>query len=806
MIRNYFLMGYRKLMRNKTFSFINIAGLAIGIATCLIIMLFVYHELSYDRFNEKADRIVRVAFNGSFNNTVINEASVMPPVAMAMKADFPEVQDATRLYDFGKPAMTIGEKAFRDEKFAFVDSNFLSVFTIPLVKGDVRAALLQPNSIVISQAAAQKYFGKEDPIGKTIYWKDQQTTYTVTGLFDKIPDNSHFHFDLLASMSGFPDARKNTWMQSGYFTYLVLAPGSDNKKLEGKLSSFMEKHMGPEFAIAFGMDFDAFREKGNKLGFYLQPLTSIHLQSQCTNEMEAGGNIQYVYIFGAIAIFMLLIACINFMNLSTAGASKRAREVGIRKVMGSGKSALVSQFLLESTLITFISLILAIVLVGFMLPFFNQLSGKQLEFSLFANSWLIPTLIIIGLFVGLVAGSYPAFYLSAFKPVSVLKGKFTAGKSGMNLRSGLVVFQFCISIILIVGTTVVYQQLKYIQNKELGYDKDQVMIISDTWMLGNKESSFRQQLLSDPRIIHASISGFVPAGPSYSNNFFLEPEDNRDKHTRTLRYDVDTGYIPTLGIKIAEGRNFSAAYGTDSLGIILNETAVRQFGWGKNVIGRTLVSPENTGTKKVYHVIGVVKDFHFRSLHESITPLVMVLSQNSSTIILKLNTRDIAGVLASVRSKWTAFTTEAPLNYSFLDERYNLTYSAERKTGLILAIFAGLTIFIACLGLFGLTIFTAEQRTREIGIRKVLGSSVSGIIQILSRDFVKLVVIAFILAVPVGWWVMHLWLQGFAYRIDISWIIFAKAAGIALLITIVTMSFQSIKAALANPVNSLRSE
>ena len=806
MLRNYFLMGFRKLMRNKTFSFINIAGLAIGIATCLIIMLFVYHELSYDRYNEKSDRIVRVAFKGSFNNTIINEANVMPPVAMAIKNDFPEVEQATRINDYGKPAMSIGEKTFRDEPFAFVDSNFFSVFTVPLLKGDAHTALLQPNTIVISAAAAKKYFGTEDPIGKSIYWKDQKTSFTVTGLFDKIPDNSHFHFDLLASMSGFPNARENSWMQSGYNTYLVLTSGYNYKKLEEKLTPFMEKHMGAEFVQAFGMDFKAFRQKGNDLGFYLQPLTSIHLHSECTNEMEAGGNIQYVYIFGAIAIFMLIIACINFMNLSTAGASKRAREVGIRKVMGSAKSSLVSQFLVESTMITFISLLLALVLVGFMLPFFNQLSGKSLEFSLFANSWLIPSLIILGLFVGVVAGSYPAFYLSAFNPVSVLKGKFKAGKTGINFRSGLVVFQFCISIFLIVGTAVVYKQLNYIQEKELGYDKDQVMIISDTWMLGSKESSFQQQLLSDPRIKNSSISGYVPAGPTYNNNFFVEPEGHSGHQTRTLRYDVDPGYIPTLGIKMAEGRNFSTSFGTDSSGIILNESAARQFGWEKNPLGRTLVNSDNKGVKTTYHVIGVVKDFHFKSLHETISPLVMVLSKNSSTIILKLNTKDIAGVLSTVKSKWASFTTEAPLNYSFLDERYEQTYVAEKKTGTILTVFAALTIFIACLGLFGLTIFTAEQRTREIGIRKVLGASVSGIVQLLSKEFVTLVAIAFVLAAPLGWWAMNKWLEGFAYRIDINWTIFAKAAGIALLITIVTMSFQSIKAALSNPVDSLRSE
>ena len=498
-----------------------------------------------------------------------------------MKNDFPEVQEATRFKSYGKPAMTIGDKVFREESFAFADSNFLSVFTLPLLKGDAKTALLEPNTIIISKAAANKYFGSADPMGKTIYWKDQKTSYTVSGVFDKVPDNSHFHFDLIASMAGYPDARQNSWMVSNFFTYLVLAPGTDYKKLESRLPAFMDKYMGAEFSKAFGMNLDQFRKKGNSIGLYLQPLTSIHLHSETTTELEPGGNVQYVYIFAAIAIFMLIIACINFMNLSTAGASRRAREVGIRKVMGSGKPALISQFLVESTFLAFFSLAIAVILVYLALPYFNQLADKNLEIPSDSLMYLLPGLIVVGLLIGLLAGSYPAFYLSSFKPISTLKGKFTAGKKGFGLRSGLVVFQFCISIILIVGTTVVYQQLKYIQEKDLGYNKDQVMILSDTWVLGQQEESFRQQLLQDPRIRSVSQSGYIPAGDSYANNFFLTPDDNSDQYTKTLRYDVDPGYIPTMGIQMAKGRNFSTEFGTDSLGIILNESAVRHFGWEK---------------------------------------------------------------------------------------------------------------------------------------------------------------------------------------------------------------------------------
>jgi len=806
MIRSYFKIAFRSLWKNKGFSAINIVGLAIGIATCLIIMLFVQNELGYDRFNKKADRIVRVTFQGAANGEKFNESTVMPPVAQTMKADFPEVLEATRLRDYGIPRLVNGDKMFKEDALAFVDSNFFQVFTLPLISGDAKTALIEPNTIVITKALAHKYFGNEDPMGKVIHFKEEQKIpCKVTGVIERVPLNSHFHFELFASMASLPESREPTWMSSNFYTYLLLPNGYDYRKLEAKLPAVVDKYIGPQMYQAMHVSLPEFRKKGNNLSFHLQPLTAIHLSSQFASDLSPAGDIRYVYIFGAIALFMLLIACINFMNLSTAGASKRAREVGIRKVLGSLKLELVRQFLLESILITAIALLLAIVFMYLALPVFNTLAGQNLALRFGDHPLLLPGLVLFVLFTGILAGSYPAFYLSSFNPVAVLKGRFTSGKKSIGLRSGLVIFQFLFSIILIVSTTVVYKQLSFIQHKSLGYNKDQVMILP-AWMLGDKASIFRQQIGNDPRVASISNSGYLPAGPSDGNNFFVYPGENPNQIVKTLRYDVDENYISTLGIQMLAGRNFSKNFASDSSGVILNEAAARIFGWGEKATGHIISTTQNNGEITSYHVIGIVKNFHFKSLHELISPLVMVLSPNPGMMIVKLKTKDAAGLLAAAKIKWTAFGTEEPFAYSFLDERFNNTYQSEQKIGLILGIFAGLTIFVACLGLFGLAKFTAEQRTKEIGIRKVLGATVSGVVALLSKDFLKLVLAAFIIASPIAWYIMNRWLQDFAYRIDISAWVFVIAALLAVIITIITVSFQAIKAAIANPVKSLRTE
>ena len=806
MLKNYFKTAWRNLMKHKTFSFINIAGLSIGIAVCFIIMMYVQNELSFDRFNKKADRIVRVVFKADINGGKIFEANVMPPVALVMKNDYPEVQDATRLQVAGALKITYKDKTFKDDEMAFVDPNFFNIFTLPLIEGDAKTALQQPNTIIISKAIAKKYFADEDPIGKTLIFPDNKdASFKVTGVIDKVPANSHFHFDLFASMLSLDDAKSDSWMGSNYFTYLLLKKGTDYKKLESKLPGMVEKYMGPQIQQSMDISLKQFITKGNHLGFALQPLTSIHLYSHANYELSPPGNAMYVYIFGAIAIFMLLIACINFINLSTASASQRAKEVGVRKVIGSGKIQLVKQFLIESALLVLIALIISSVLVKLALPVFNSISGQDLHFDLSLK--IISAFIGLGLLVSFIAGLYPAFYLSSFKPIEVLKGKFTPGNKSFGLRSSLVVFQFFISVGLIIGTIVVWQQMKFIQNKNLGYDKEQLLIIPNSYALGKNEEVYKQEMLQDPRIINGTVSSYKPAGPTDINNAFAYPQGHDNEIMKTQEYHVDENYIPTFEMKIVNGRNFSKNFATDSTGMIINETAAKAFGWNDlTAVGQTIVRENSTrGTNIPFHVIGVVKDFNFQSLHEPITPLLMTLVPDVG-LIFKVKTADIKGLLATMKTKWDHFNTSEPFTFTFMDDLYNKTYAAEQNTGTILNIFALLTILVACLGLFGLATYTAEQRTKEIGIRKVLGASVTSVTKMLSKDFIKLVFIACLIAFPVAWFAMNKWLQSFAYRINISWWIFLAASVIAILIAVITVSFQAVKAAIANPVKSLRSE
>ncbi|HVX48537.1 MAG TPA: ABC transporter permease [Chitinophagaceae bacterium] len=807
MFKNYFKIALRNLMRDKAFSAINILGLALGMATCLLITLYVQNELGYDRYNSNADRIVRVTFRGVMQSGVVKEANVMPPLAAAFKKDFPEVLEATRIRPVGNHKAVYGKKSFKDDAIAFVDSNFFRVFTVSLLKGNEASALLKPNTVVLSNATAKKFFGNDDPVGKVLEFPEDHASLTVTGVYDKIPDESHFHFDMMASLTTLPEARSDSWMSSNFFTYLLLPKRYDYKKLEAKLPGEVDKYIGPQIQQGLGVTLSEFRQKGNSLNFYLQPLTSIHLNSDLNGEIEPGGNKQYVYIFSAVAVFMLLIACINFMNLSTAGAAKRAKEVGIRKVMGSLKMQLVRQFLTESLLLTAAAMLIAIGLVYWSLPVLNSITGKNLHLNPFSSRWVLPGLFAFGIFTGVLAGSYPAFFLSSFNPVAVLKGRFAGSKKNVAFRSGLVVFQFFISISLIIGTMVVYNQLSYIHHKDLGYDKNHVIVIENSGALGKNSDGFKQKLAQDPRVINISASGYLPAGFSYGNNFFVYPDNSSTNLVKTLRYDVDYNYISTLGMKIVQGRNFSKSYGADSSAVVVNETAARTFGWKDGFEGHTVSYTQNDNIKHTLHVIGIVKDFNFKSLHEAITPLVMTMANNDyGNIIVKITGKDVPGVLAAIKHKWDAFKTDTPFTYSFLDDRFNNTYKAEENIGSILGVFAGLTIFVACLGLFGLATFATAQHIKEIGIRKVLGASVSGLVSLMSKDFLKLVLIAFVIAAPVAWYAMHKWLEGFAYRIAISMWLFVYTVGSVILITLLTVSYQSIKAALTNPVKSLKVE
>jgi putative ABC transport system permease protein len=809
MWKNYLKIALRNLLRNKAFSAINILGLAIGIATCLLIMVSIQSELGYDSFHDKADRIVRVVFRGAVQGGLMNEAHVMPPVAEALMTDYPEVEQATRIRLMGYPKVTYGNQSFRNKSSAFVDANFFQVFTFPLVAGDPTTALEEPNTIVISASSAQTYFQHEDPMGKELWMNDGRDRFTVTGVMEDIPANSHFHFDILASMATFPEAKNPSWMVSEFYTYLLLQPGYNYKNLEEKLPEVSEKYMGPQLQDAMGISYDEFKQAGNNIGIFLQPLTSIHLHSDMMGELGPGGDIRYLSIFGAIALFMIVIASINFINLSTASASKRAREVGVRKVLGSDQRQLVGQFLTEYTLMSLVALLIALVLVNVMLPVFNELAGKEIAIHYFSDVWTLPSLLAFGLAVGMVAGIYPAFFLSSFKPISVLKGSLfpsLSGKRSISLRSGLVVFQFTVAVVLIIGTIVVYNQLEFIHNKDLGYDKEQVLILPNTGQLGNNWEGFRQQLLQDSSVENVSISGYLPSGQSYNNNFFLYPDEDVSKQVKTLRYDVDNLYIPTLGMEMIAGRNFSDEFGFDHKSIILNETAAKVLDWENEALGKTLTHADNEGNKTTYQVIGVVQDFHFRSLHERIFPLVMVKGNTDGAIIAKINTAEVGGLLEEIKLKWSALAGDEPFEYSFLDERFYQTYQSERRMGYILSVFSGLIIFVACLGLFGLAMFSARQRNKEIGIRKTLGADVTTIVAMLSKDFLKLVLFSSLVAFPIAWWLMSQWLESFAYRIDISVWTYLCAGVIVIVVAWLAVGYEAIKAALTNPVESLRTE
>ena len=766
-------------------------------------MLFVVDELSYDRFNEKADQIVRVVFKANINGELMKEAVVMAPVAKALKNELPEVVESTRLTNLYNPEISYKNKTFRDTRFAYVDPNFFNVFTLPMIKGDSKNPLQQPNSIILTQTEAKKYFGNSDPIGKILALENRDKQFKVTAVIKDVPKNSHFHFDMFASTNGYSDAKGTSWVNSDFFTYLILQKGTNYKDTEAKLPGLVKKYMGSQMKEAIGMSFTEFT-KDNEIGLFLQPLTDIHLKSDfiSSSELEQGGDIKYVYIFSAVALFMLLIACINFMNLSTASAAKRAKEVGIRKVLGSNKNQLIYQFLSESFIATLLAMVSALLLFSFALPLFNTLSGKDLQIDYLLQPQVIVSILLLVLAISFFAGGYPAFFLSSFRPIAALKNKFSGLGKSKNIRSGLVVFQFVISAGLILATLIVSQQMTFIQNKNLGYDKDQMLVLRESYLLGNNEQAFKNEILNDPSVANVTMSAFVPAGASDNDMSGVYLNDTYQR--RMFVYDIDENYIPTMGMELVSGRNFSREFGSDSIKVIINQSAAKVLGFGNDAVGKTLYRDTNDD-KKLLTVIGVIKDFHFKSLHQKIEPLLM-LNRSYGGLIVRAKVSDMSGLINRINTMWSSYNIREPFNYTILDDSYNKTYLSEQKMGTILTIFAILTIFVACLGLFGLVTYTAEQRFKEIGIRKVLGSSVPQIVALLSKDFIKLVLISFLIAFPLGFYLMQKWLQDFAYRIDINAWVFILAASITILIAFLTISFKSIQAATANPIKSLKTE
>jgi len=807
MIKNYIKTAFRTLTKNKGFTAINVLGLALGLATCLLIVFYVFDELGYDRYNVNANRIYRVDEAIRFGGTTNSFAVAPPPLAESMKTDFPEIEQVTRFRTRGGNQVKKGNLNIQENNMVYADSTLFKVFTLPMISGDPASALKEPHSLVINERTALKYFNTTNAVGRMMTFNDT-SLYKVTGVIKNIPKQSHFDFDFLISMSTLPQSRDNAWFSSNFNTYILLRPGADYKALNAKMPNFFRVHAGPQLQSIIHVTYEQFLKGGNYFRFNFTPLTDIHLHSNMIAELGANGNIQYVYIFSAIAIFILLIACVNFMNLSTARSANRAREVGVRKVLGSPRKYLIFQFLTESVIVTLVSAVIAVVAAWLLLPVFNQISNKELAVTPQIISWLLPVLFIIIIIIGGLAGSYPAFFLSAFQPIDVLKGKISAGFKGGFLRSFLVVFQFSISIFLIIGTLIIYNQLKYIQNKDLGYNRDHVLCIWDVYTLGDKAKSFKHEVNQIAGVQSSTLTSALPTS-NYGNTstIFKDPVVDQKRSLMTQEWNIDEDYIPTLGIKIKDGRNFLSQMKTDSDALVINETAARMLQF-KNPLNQLVYVPQDQNAKilKPYHIIGVVKDFNFQSLRDNVTPLVFYYSEDRGALSVRINSANIPALLDLMKAKWHNFSPNQQFNYSFMDKDFEAMYRSEQRMGTISVIFTSFAIIIACLGLFGLAAYAAEQRTKEIGVRKVLGASIGAIVSMLSKDFIKLVIISIIIASPLAWWAMHYWLQNFAYRQNIQWWVVAVAGIAAILIAFITISFQSIKAALTNPVKSLRSE
>jgi len=811
MFKNYIKTAWRNLWKNKVFSAINILGLATGLATCLLIVLYVVDELSYDRYNKKAERIYRVDSDIRFGGGDLHLAVNSDPMGATLKKDYPQVEEYTRIFTFtGNKLVKKGNTYISEEHIAHVDSTFFNVFTFPALEGNTRTALNEPNTVVVTASIAKKYFGTTDALGKNLelLLDGKPVPYKITAVIQDMPENGHIKFDMLFSMRNV-DYNWGQLTSHNFYTYLVLKEGADYKALEAKFEDYIEKYVLPQAKQFMNIgSMNEFRKAGNALDYTLMPLTKIHLYSDRQFELRPAGNIQYVYIFGAVALFILLIACINFMNLTTARSANRAREVGIRKVLGTERKELIIQFLFESTLMVFISLVIALVIAYALLPLFNQVADKKMSLHNLFSPYILPLLVALPFVTGLLAGSYPAFYLSAFRPIEVLKGKLNLGSKSGGLRSVLVVVQFTTSIVLIIGTIIVYNQLHYIQNKNLGFNKDQVLIIDGTGVLGNNVQVFKNDVLQLQGVQSGTVSGYLPVENSgrndntFSKTSVIDVNSGFDLQNWTVDYD----YLKTMGMQLVKGRNFSRDFGSDSSAIIINETTAQILGYDDPVGQKIYSSNATPGQSTAYTIIGVVKNFNYENIHHTIGPLGLLLGNVPWTTSFKINTSNVGNLIAQVQSKWKALAPGMPFSYRFLNESFNEMYRAEQRVGTIAMIFSVLAIFIACLGLFGLATFIAEQRTKEIGIRKVLGASVSGIVQMLSKDFLKLVVISFLVASPLAWWLMHKWLQDFAYRIDINWWVFVVAGIAALFIAVLTVSVQAIRAALMNPVKSLRME
>jgi putative ABC transport system permease protein len=805
MLKNYIKIALRNLRRNKLYSILNITGLAIGITCCILILLYVQDELSFDRFHEKADRIFRVSTHFVLKDRVMNFASTAHVQGPMFKEEYPEVENYVRFNSYGSRRMIRYEDVtYAEEKFIWVDNSVFDIFSFNLIKGNPKEALTKPNTVVLTQEIAEKYFGDQDPIGKNLRIHNDEL-YMVTGVIENVPANSHIRPDFLASfitldLQATGNAAADLVSNVDYYTYLLLEEGADYRALEQKFVGFIEKYLAPLIDSI-----------GGSARYELQPLTRIYLHSDLENELERTGEMAYVLLFSGIGLFILILACLNFMNLSTARSANRAKEVGLRKVVGAQRAQLIKQFIGESMILTFIAILLSLLLVLLTLPVFNGISGKNLAMSYLTNPLLLLGLFGFFVIVSFIGGSYPAFFLSAFRPVEVLQGRLRRGAKNSILRIALVSLQFTVSIVLIIGTLIVYKQLNYVRNKNLGYDKDHIIALR----IRNEETqkrheAIRNALLANPNILSVSASNSLPLGQNSFSAHHIAGQPMTEMimlHTQI----VDEHFVDTYNMEIVQGRNFSIDFPTDAdNAIIINEATVRKLGWQEKALGKEIDALMSLNEMKTYRVIGVIKDYHFLSLHEEIQPLVLYNASPYGGDYYRMSIRarpeNIQETIGFLRSTWRKFDSQFPLEFVFLDDQYDALYRTEERLGQLFGYFTALAILIGCLGLFGLSAYSAEQRTKEIGIRKVLGATTPNVTMLLVREFTKWVLLAVLIAWPLGYYIMNTWLQNFAYRIGLGVDTFLFSALLALAIAILTVAYQAVRAAVANPVDSLKYE
>jgi putative ABC transport system permease protein len=809
MFKNHLKIALRNFSRHKFISFINLFGLTVGTASCLLILIYILHEVSYDKYNDHPEnvyRVTRIFKNQQTRNESLHLGTVAPPVGPLLKHEFPQIESMTRMLSNSHVSFRFGDKLFTEKDIFFMDENVFNIFRIKVVQGNAATALSEPYSIMLSKELATKYFGSDDPMNKVIRL-DGRKDFKVTGVYNAFPDNAHLHPTAMVSFSTLNDPDiygaerlRTSWSNNSFFTYVRLAPGTDPQQLEARFPAFLNKVF---------VDPGATVQPSVWTSLTLQKLTDIHLRSHLDSEAEENGDIKRVYIFSIIALFILVIACINYMNLSTARSALRAKEIGIRKVAGAERREIIVQFLSESITIAMMAMAAAVVLTLVCLPLLNKASGIQLSFSVLLQPMWIAALVCVPLLVGLMSGLYPALFMSSFQPSKVLKGLFKAGGGNISFRKVLVTVQFAISIMLIIGTVVVFRQLKYMENKSLGFNKDHIITLPYNDTLTSRFAAFRGSLKSGAYVKEVTRSSRIPSGRLLDNmGASIESGDTLAPSQGDVKYVlVDESFVGTYGIKVLAGRSFSKDFGMDTASYVLNESALRALGLKSpdEAIGKNFSYGGNGGK-----IIGVINDFNFESLVQKIVPLVLLYPKGNtgdfSRISVKVDGRNMPAALEQIHQTWKQYLPDSPFDYTFMDENFAKLYVAQEREGVIFSIFSGVAIFIACLGLFGLSSFTISQRIKEIGIRKVLGASVSNIVYLLSKDFMRLVLIAAVIAFPLAWYVMNDWLSAFAYRISISAWVFIVAALVAAIVALATIAALTIRAAVANPVKSLRSE